>query len=305
MKAYKRIVFLMFLISAFFQNSCSQAQRIGPFDAASAFGYLEKQCEFGPRNPGSEGHKKCLEYLAAELEKYTPDVTRQRFKPAAGLRSVQGGMTNIVAAFHSARSSLKPVLLCAHWDTRPVADHDPVEANRDKPILGANDGASGVAVLLEAARCMKEKPPERPVVIALFDAEDGGRDGEVDTWCLGSKHFASGLNGSEFAFAVLLDLIGDKDLAIPMEGYSVQIAQDVVNDIWGRAHRLGIKQFKQRTGTYVYDDHVPLIQAGIRAVDIIDFDYPYWHTLEDTPDKCSPESLKAVGDVVLDLVYNP
>ena len=289
------------------QYTCSKAQPVSvpPFDGESAYRYLEAQCSFGPRNPGSGGHAKCLEFLSGELKKYSSEVRLQSFEASAGLLSGTGKMTNIIAVFHSSASPGNAILLTAHWDTRPIADRDPDPGKRGMPIPGANDGASGVAILLEAARRMKENPPPRPVTIVFFDGEDGGSEGELETWCLGSKHFASGLSGSEYRFAVLLDMVGDKDLSIPMEGYSVQVARDRVDDLWGRARRLGIPAFKNRMGTYVYDDHVPLIQAGIPSVDLIDFDYPFWHTVADTPDKCSPESLKAVGTIILALIYNP
>ncbi len=305
----KQFLILRLCVVALFllQYYCAKAQPVAvpAFDGESAFGYLEKQCGFGPRNPGSEGHTQCLEFISIEMKRYSPDVRLQPFWPSGGLTGDAGKMSNIIAHFHAPRSSLKPLLLCAHWDTRPVADRDPDPKNRNTPIPGANDGASGVAVLLEISRTMKDNPPPRPVTIVFFDGEDGGREGELDTWCLGSKHFAAGLTGSEYSLAILLDMIGDRDLSIPKEGYSVQVAQDRMNDIWRRAARLGITAFKNRTGTYVYDDHIPLIQAGIPAIDLIDFDYPYWHTLQDTPDKCSPESLAAVGTVILDVIYNP
>ena len=284
---------------------CTNANSQDQFNKSSAFAYLEKQCSFGPRNPGSPGHKSCRDFLRNELKGFSSSVESQQFLHTDRKLGKSLRMTNIIASFDVQSSQAKPILLCAHWDTRPRADRDPDIGNRDTPIAGANDGASGVAVLLEIARCLSELAPPQPVTIVLFDGEDYGEEGQLEDYCLGSKYFASTLSGDEYKFAILLDMIGDKDLSIPIEGYSARVAPDLVNLIWRRAGKLGIKAFRQRAGHDVYDDHWPLIQAGIPSIDIIDFEYPYWHTLQDTPDKCSPESLKAVGDVLMDVIYNP
>ena len=273
------------------------------FDQMHAFSYLEIQCAFGPRNPGSTGHDKCLEFFTDELKKYTSQVERQPFQMLVPGDSQMHQCTNVLASF--GRQS-KRLLLCAHWDTRPWADHDPDPENRDTPISGANDGASGVAVLLELANILKSHPAPIGIDLVLFDAEDAGLDGQPETWCLGSKHFAkSGWLRVFPQYAILLDLIGDRHLSLPVEYYSDQYAPRYVDMIWSRAEDLGMTAFRRSDGPAVIDDHLSLLKIGIPTVDIIDFDYTYWHTIEDTPDKCSPESLGVVGTVLVHLIYNP
>jgi len=272
------------------------------FDGSRAFALLEKQCSFGPRYPGSPGHRACLDFLTSELRRYTSAVTHQSFDHRFGLDSMQvAKATNLVARLWPERR--RRVLLCAHWDTRPWADEDPDPRNRRKPILGANDGASGVAVLLELARVLQESPPKVGIDIVLFDAEDQGRPGDEDTYAVGSRHFARSLSREERPeAAILLDMVGDRDLNLYVEGYSHRFARSLVEMVWSTAHRLGFAEFIPRVEYYVTDDHVPLLSVGIPAIDVIDFDYPYWHTLEDTPDKCSPASLEKVGRVLLQVI---
>lgn len=268
------------------------------FNAKRAFAYLKRQCEFGPRVPGTTIHQETGKYLFKELEKYADEVVSQPFEFQHQDRTIK--MNNILARFGG--DSGGKILLAAHWDTRPFADRDPDPANRNTPILGANDGASGVAVLLEIARVLESKPPPIQVIIVLFDGEDYGRT--VSTMFLGSTHFAKNMDGWEADFGILLDMVGDRRLELPMEGYSWNAARDLTEAIWRRANELGLPAFQYRLGPAIMDDHLPLIQAGLPTIDIIDFDYPYWHTAEDTPDKCSAESLDIVGRLVLDIIYS-
>jgi glutaminyl-peptide cyclotransferase len=268
------------------------------FDSAHAYAYLSKQCEFGPRFPGSTAHKETQAYLLTELQKFAQEVELQPFEFRQGNQQIQ--MNNILAQFGP--DSGEKILLAAHWDTRPFADQDATIANRNQPILGANDGASGVAVLLEVARVLKAKPPPRPVIIVLFDGEDYGRS--VDNMFLGSRHFAQNMGRWRPDYGILLDMIGDRNLELPMERYSWSNHRDLTEAIWARAKKLGLSAFQDRIGYAIMDDHLPLIEAGVPMVDIIDFDYPYWHTLEDTPDKCSAESLGVVGKLVLSIIYS-
>lgn len=270
----------------------------GTFNAKRAFAYLEKQCEFGPRVPGTTAHQVTGKYLSAELEKYADEVVLQPFEFRHQGRTIQ--MNNILARF--GEDSGGKVLLAAHWDTRPFADRDPNPANRNTPIVGANDGASGVAVLLEIAQVLKSKPPSTQVIIVLFDGEDYGRT--VSNMFLGSTHFAQNMGKWKADFGILLDMVGDRTLTLPMEGYSWNAARDLTESIWRRAEELGLPAFQRRLGPAIMDDHLPLIQSGVPTIDIIDFDYPYWHTVEDTPDKCSAESLEVVGRLVLDIIYS-
>ena len=268
------------------------------FDAQRAFEILKKQCEFGPRPPGSSAHRETQNYLFTELQKYANNVVLQPHQYETNGVTLQ--LNNILAEFGS--SSGETLLLAAHWDTRPFADRDPKPENQDKPILGANDGASGVAVLLEIARVLKQHSPPRRVIIALFDGEDYGKS--VENMFIGSRYFAQNLGKWRPDYGILLDMVGDKDLSIPIERYSWDANREFTKLIWNRAAALGLTPFQQRLGAAILDDHVPLIKAGIPMVDIIDFTYPYWHTVEDTVDKCSPKSLEVVATLVISIIYD-
>lgn len=275
-----------------------------PFDSNRAFEMLKKQCEFGPRPPGSEAHTKTRDYLFSELKKYADTVSLQPYTSEVDTiddppQRKTLHMNNIIAEFGSNHS--ETFLLAAHWDTRPCADQDPNSENQREPIIGANDGASGVAVLLEIARILKKTPPPRRIIIVLFDGEDYGKT--TEQMFFGSRYFAKNMGKWKPDYGVLLDMIGDKDLDIPKEQFSLAANPEFVEIIWRRAKKLGLDPFQNRIGPAVMDDHVPLIRAGIPMVNIIDFDYPHWHTLEDTVDKCSPKSLEIVGKLVVSLIY--
>lgn len=275
--------------------------QVPDFDAERAWKYLLAQCAFGPRPPGSEAHLRCLEYLEDELKKLAPSVQRQPFMGVDPVSGKSHSFVNLIAGYWPERS--RRVLLCAHWDTRPWADRDPDPANRDSPILGANDGASGVAILLEIARHLARKDPGIGVDIVLFDGEDMGRAGHYDEYCLGSTWYAQNLKYPLPEAAVLLDMVGDADLCIPQELYSRMSAPQLLSEIFLIAEELGENTFDPRSGYAVYDDHVPLLQEGIQAVNLIDFDFDFWHTLRDVPENCSAQSLKSVGRVVLAWIY--
>lgn len=294
----------MLALHATAQNDVVDKNQLTTFNSHTAFEILKKQCEFGPRPPGSEAHIKTREYLFTELKKYTDAVSLQPFTSEV---DVVGNpqqretlhMNNIIAEFGSRHS--ETLLLAAHWDTRPCADKEQDKAVQLNPILGANDGASGVAVLLEIARILKVKPPPKRIVIILFDGEDYGKS--TDQMFLGSRYFAKNMGKWKPDYGILLDMIGDKDLEIPIEKYSWVANREYTDSIWKRAIELGLAPFQRRIGPAIMDDHVPLIEVGIPMVNIIDFDYPYWHTLEDTVDKCSPKSLEIVGTLVLNIIY--
>lgn len=267
------------------------------FNGENAFKYLLAQCDFGPRYPGSDAHELTKKYLIAELEKYAKSVETQEF--TQNVRNSKLHLTNIIAEFNGQDG--ETIMLAAHWDTRPIADHDPDPEKRDTPIIGANDGASGVAVLLEIARVLSLKSPKKRVLIVLFDGEDYGKG--IYEMVLGSRYFADHMNNWKPDWGILLDMIGDKNLEIPIEPNSSRAAPDLVKQIWDKARELNLKPFQPRYGPAIYDDHIPMIEAGVPFVDLIDFDYPYWHTLEDTSDKCSADSLEIVGRLVLSLIY--
>ncbi|HLX12491.1 MAG TPA: M28 family peptidase [Bacteroidota bacterium] len=291
------------------QQKTSQADAPTPipsFDGKNAFAYLTAQTDFGPRNPGSNGHINCLSYLQSQFSQYADTVSLQPFT-TIGYDGEVLKLTNVFASFNP--NATKRVLLIAHWDTRPRADQDPNPKKQNQPILGANDAASGVAVLLEIARLCKATPPPIGLDLLCVDGEDYGKEGDNNFYLLGARYFAKNLPpGYSPQFAILLDMIGDKELEIRKERFSLQNAPDIVNLVWSTAAELGYSQFSDELQGWVTDDHLPFNDAGIKAIDLIDFNYPdttnrYWHTTQDTPDKCSPQSLEAVGRVITTVVF--
>ena len=276
------------------------AQSMFAFDQQRAFVLLEAQCAFGPRNPGSEGHSQCLDFLTRELKFWADTVWTQPFSYTSTDTKETLKLTNIVAQFNAQQKDR--ILLCAHWDTRPMADRDPAPVNRQKPILGANDGASGVAVVLEIARQLHLSPAKIGVDIVLFDGEDYGREDVLDDYLIGSKYYAKTLREPKPRFGILLDMVGDRDLRIPFEGNSWYYSKPIVDKIMAAANRQNVKTIQNVPGAPIMDDHVPLLEIGVPMVDLIDMDYPYWHTLQDIPANCSAYSLGDVGKTVLDVI---
>jgi glutaminyl-peptide cyclotransferase len=272
------------------------------FDGDRAYGDLVAQCQFGPRAPNTEAHDKAADFLYQSLTATADICRRQPFTYYDTLNGAKLNLVNIIASFNS--ESQERILLCAHWDSRPRAEKEPDSLRRNEPIIGANDGASGTAILLELGRIFKANPPPVGVDIVLFDGEDYGFNGREDGWFLGSYYFARHLGGYRPRAAILLDMVGDKDLGIYREAYSEKYAGDLNNYIWQIAKEKKAAAFVDSLKHAVLDDHIPLLSAGLKAIDLIDFDYPYWHTQSDTPDKCSPVSLKAVGDVLLAALYD-
>ena len=252
------------------------------------------------------GHPACLEWMAGVLKPLAEKVERQEFTASLGSKRLP--MTNLIATWGASGAAQgEGLLFAAHWDTRPSADEEPNFADRKKPIPGANDGASGVAVLLELARLLKQSPPPVPVTLVFFDGEDYGPS--LERMFLGSQYFAQHLPPGTPRQGALLDMIGDRELVIPKEKYSIDAAPRVVEAVYKIAKRLGYeKQFPDENGPSIMDDHLPLIQSGLQVIDLIDFNYgpnhSWWHTHQDTPDKCSPASLKVVGDVMAEWIYS-
>ncbi len=272
-----------------------------PFDETRSFEYLTKFVAFGPRTPGSANHAAAADWLETELRQFADRVSLQSVVVPINDDTLRG--TNIIASFNLQPTRNARVMLSAHWDTRPWADQDLDSSVRSSPVIGANDGGSGVAVILEIARVLSENPLEIGVDLILFDLEDSGRDSTV-AYALGSEFFAT--NNPEYrpSFGINLDMVCDSALQIPREANSVLGARQVVDLIWKAAEDEGADVFIDRAGTAVFDDHIAFLQRGIRVVDLIHTPFPpYWHTVDDTIDNCSAGSLGQVGNTLLRVLY--
>jgi glutaminyl-peptide cyclotransferase len=277
---------------------CSGGHAVS-FDGDSAYSFLREQCDIGPRYPGSAGHKILQRLIVERLREYGVDVSLQPFEAVLTTGDTLY-LINIIGNINT--RSERRILLGAHYDTRPIAEKDPDPANRGKPIPGANDGASGVAVLLELARIFGRSDPPVGIDLVFFDGEDYGSEGTVEDYILGSAHFARTMKGYRPSAVIIVDMVGETGAEIAMEGYSRAYSPLLLHDIFAVAERLGVDAFEKRDGVPLIDDHLPFIQVGLPAVVLIDFEYPYWHTLEDTPDKCSWASLAAVGTVLVEYI---
>ncbi len=273
------------------------------FDGQAAFGYLKAQVELGPRVPGTEGHRRQAEWLERMLRERGDTVIVQAWDHVTS-RGDTLPMRNFIARFNP--SAPNRILYLAHWDTRPISD-GPNSATTKVPVPGANDGASGVAVLLGVADALKLTPPAVGVDLLFVDGEDyGDFSKQPNDVLIGSRWYTKHQPpGALPKFAVLYDLVADADLQFYQEGNSLTGAPQVVEKVWDVAHRLGYQQHfrSDSAGRHTLtDDHVELQRAGIRAIDVVDFDYPSWHTPEDDLTKVSAASLKIVGDVAMAVV---
>jgi glutaminyl-peptide cyclotransferase len=281
------------------RSSAAQAQ----FDAAQAMRWVEYQVAAGPRVPGLAGHRAIAEWLERELRSRADSVEIQAFTHVTAAGDTLA-LRNIIARFRPGEASR--VLYLTHWDTRPVDDADPDPARRKNPIPGANDGASGTALLLEVADALKKDPPAVGVDLLFVDGEDyGAFDGAGADVLIGSRYFAAHLPaGYRPLYAVLWDMVGDRDQHFYQEGNSLDGAPEVVERVWTMAEQLHLSRFfRPERGMYITDDHVPLLQAGLRVIDVIDIDYPPHHTMADTPDKVSAASLGNAGRVAVALLH--
>jgi len=271
------------------------------FNGRTAFSYVEKQMSFGPRIPNKPAHDQTGDWLLAELRARADTVIVQEIRHVTH-RGDTLHLRNFFARFRPQAS--ERVLFLAHWDTRPMADRAANLAQQRMPVPGANDGASGTAVLLGVADALKARPPAGGVDLLFVDGEDYGDFADTNDVLIGSRWFAAHLPpGYQPLYAVLFDMVGDKDLQIFEEGQSVAFAPEVVQRVWRVAADRGHEhQFVLGVRHTLTDDHVSLQKVGIHAIDVVDFDYPYWHTPEDTIDKVSAESLQIVGDVAVALV---
>lgn len=269
-----------------------------PFDGAAAFKHLEALCALGPRPSGSKGMTAQQELIVKHFEALGAKVEKQTFRVRHPLDGSAIDMSNIIVSWSPEAKTR--YLVCSHYDTRPFPDQDKV--NPKGTFVGANDGGSSTALLMELGRHMHLLQGKHGVDFIFFDGEELVFS-ENDRYFLGSEHFAQNYNQEKPAYryrqGLLLDMVGDANLLIRQEVNSVRLARYVVGDVWGAAKRLGVREFdQQRMGPTVRDDHLPLNEiARIPTADIIDFEYPYWHTEQDTPDKCSAESLEKVGKV--------
>ncbi len=287
----------------------------------SAMYYVKAQCAFGPRVPGSEAHRACGDWIAQQFRNLGADVVEQR-TTLTGYDGKDLPCRNIGASFGP--DFADRVLFTAHWDSRAWADNDPDESKHHTPVPAANDGASGVAVMLEIARQLQSAPLGYGVDFVCFDCEDQGRpqwaddnegDDETGYWCLGSRYWAEQAltTGYTARYAVNLDMVGGRGARFLMEGFSCHYAQPVVNMVWHLGVQLGYGEFfVLREGGYVTDDHLPVNRiAQIPAIDIIPHTDdgessfgPTWHTVSDTPEHIDPAALTAVGQTLLQLIYN-
>lgn len=293
------------------------------FNMDSAWHYVEAQTLFGPRVPNTDAHKKCKDYLAAEMKRFGAGVVIQN----AQLKAFDGTILdsyNIISSFYPERTNR--ILLCAHWDSRPWSDQDPDDRNWKKPVLGANDGASGVGVLMELARVIGldiNKGISKlnyGIDIIFFDSEDYGTpefykgEKKQDTWCLGSQYWANNKHTENYQakYGILLDMVGDPAAYFAWEYFSMQYAQSVLNKVWSKAESLGFgKYFKSERGGAVDDDHLYINKiAKIPCIDIIDYNVnsgtgfvPYWHTQSDDMSNIDRNTLNAVGKTLLHVLY--
>ena len=286
------------------------------FDADSAYQYVKNQVDFGPRVPNSKGHVACGNYLAKQLEDFGAQVTNQY----ADLIAYDGTLLkarNIIGSYKP--ESKKRIALFAHWDTRPWADNDPDEKNHYTPILGANDGASGVGALLEIARLINKQQPELGIDIIFLDAEDYGThqayqgEHKEESWCLGAQYWARNPHVERYnaRFGILLDMVGGQNSVFMKEGYSEEFAPDINKKVWKAARKLGYgKTFVDERGGRTTDDHLFINRlANIKTIDIVPYDpegdfTPTWHTINDNMDHIDKNTLKAVGQTVLEVIYN-
>ncbi|MEE2632484.1 MAG: M28 family peptidase [Candidatus Neomarinimicrobiota bacterium] len=300
---------MRFILIAIIVFGCSQQEsvEVPRFSGVKAFQYLEKQCEFGPRNPGSTGHKEFANYLENFLKERFDDILIQEFEYIEPVtESLRKGKNFIVQFNQDAKYRL---LIGAHWDTRAISDQDKNIEHKTLPVLGANDGGSGTAILMTLYDMFTADEPPIGIDLVFFDAEDVGRSFEGNTFAVGSEFFSKNLPIKKPDFAIIVDMVGDKQLNLPIERFSYNIAPKKVKEIWDMAEDLSLNAFEKRIVEEIYDDHVPLWEnAQIPAIDIIDFKYPnlfynHWHTQQDIPENCSPKSLEQVGTLLLNYIY--
>ncbi len=287
------------------KQKVSLVDSIPEFNSDSAFSFVKKQVDFGPREPNSVAHDQCATWLTQKLKEYGSTVQLQEGTYTAHDKK-QLDFTNIFASLNP--NHPKRILITAHWDTRPWADNDADSQFHNKPIDGANDGASGVAVILELARIITKENWNIGVDFLLFDIEDYGVSSETNSFCYGSQYWKNHITYTDTRplYGINLDMVGDKNASFSYEGFSNQYARHVLDKVWSSAHELGHKKIFTRKITYpVTDDHLYVNQAGIPCIDIIHRDHfsgrfpDTWHTHEDQIENISPKMLQNVGQTLL------
>jgi hypothetical protein len=291
------------LCAALMLGACHGDRAHTPFNGATALTYVRTQLDFGPRIPNSDGARRCGDWITAAMRARADTVLVQTWTHTT-IDGKQLALRNIIARWRP--QATDRVLYVTHWDSRPVSDDDPDTANRAKPMPGANDGASGVALFVALGDVLKKTPPTVGVDLLFVDGEDYGQFSPKDQdVLLGSAYFAKHLPTPDYRplYGVLFDMIGQRDLEIYQEGNSVQRAPEVVSRVWQAAADMGYSDVFVPRGKYtISDDHIPLLDAGLRVIDVIDFDYPVHHTTHDTFDQLSARSFQIVGDVATGLV---
>jgi hypothetical protein len=271
------------------------------FDAARALGYVKDLCRIGPRISGSEGMKRQQELLTKHFTDLGGQVRLQPFTARQRSRKEPTAMANLIVSWHTERP--RRVILCAHYDTRPIADNERDPRKWREPFLSANDGGSGVALLMELAHHMKELKTEVGVDFVFFDGEEYIFEREGDKYFFGSEYFSQEYRRTQprqrYVKAILLDMIGGKDAHFPGEQNSLLSAGPFVQEIWKIAAEQKCTAFRNEVGPAVLDDHLALNKVGIPAIDIVDLDYPHWHKLSDIPENCSEESIAQVARVLI------
>jgi hypothetical protein len=274
-----------------------------PFDGKRAMKYLRSICSLGPRISGTASMRRQQEMIKKHFEDLGAKVTLQTF--TAKQNSVRGEveMTNIIVSFQPEKK--RRVILCSHYDTRPIADQEPDPRDWKKPFVSANDGGSGVALLMELGHHMKDLKTNVGVDFVIFDGEEyifQTSGALTDRYFIGSQHFARTWvrtkDRPDYSAAILLDMVGGQDIRFPYESHSYSRYPDLCKQVWGIAREQQVRAFVPRQGSSVLDDHTELQKVGIPAIDIIDFEYPHWHRLSDTPDNCSADSLEQVSRVL-------
>jgi glutaminyl-peptide cyclotransferase len=282
------------------QKQPSQPSRPPVFNQDRAFSLLQDVCNLGPRNHGSDTKFKAEKWIQEKLREAGAEVSIHQFTYAGKYSSSAESFTNIVGRILPKEQ--RRVLVGTHYDTRSWADRDPRPEVRGTPIIGANDGGSGVAVMLEMAMEWKANPPPVGVDLIFFDGEEFGREGDFHDYLVGSKAFVRDHPDYRPEWGVVLDMVGDAALHLPMEKSSAARACKALRKIWSAAERVGATAFKKEFTRNIYDDHSAFVSKGIPVTVVIDYEYPAYHTMQDLPDQCSADSLGQVGRTVMEAI---